>query len=162
MSELVGAELVARLAARQQTVGIAESLTGGAVTQALTAPAGASAVVLGGVVPYATQSKSAIVGVDPALLARVGPVHPDVARELARGARRLFAATWGIGITGVAGPDEQNGHPVGEVHVAIAGDGDEQVATLALDPSMGREGIRQGAVEACLNLLGRALGEEAG
>ncbi len=98
----------------------AESLTGGLVCAELTAVPGASATVRGGVVAYATDCKVSVLGVDPALTARVGAVDPDVADQMAEGVRRLFDAEVGIATTGVAGPDPQDGEPVGTVHVSVA------------------------------------------
>ena len=74
----------------------------------------------GGVVAYATDLKAALLDVDPALLDAAGPVHPDVAAQMARGVRSRLGADLGLATTGVAGPDPQDGHPPGEVHVAVA------------------------------------------
>src|SRR5699024_2308092 len=98
---------------------------------------GASAVVRGGLVVYATESKHTLAGVDADLLARRGPVDPEVAGQLAEGARKRLAvggqpATWGIGVTGVAGPEQQNGIPVGTVCLGIASERGVHVDTLAL------------------------------
>lgn len=114
------AELLAALRRRGWSVACAESLTGGLVCAELTAVPGASATVRGGVVAYATDCKVSVLGVDPALTARVGAVDPDVADQMAEGVRRLFAAEVGIATTGVAGPDPQDGQPVGTVHVSVA------------------------------------------
>ena len=87
---------------------------------ALVSVPGASAVVRGGVVAYMTDLKASLLDVDPELLAREGAVHPDVAaRDGARRRRRGWAPTYGVATTGVAGPDPQDGHPVGEVWVAV-------------------------------------------
>lgn len=114
------AELLAALRRRGWSVACAESLTGGLVCAELTAVPGASATVRGGVVAYATDCKVSVLGVDPALTARVGAVDPDVADQMAEGVRRLFDAEVGIATTGVAGPDPQDGEPVGTVHVSVA------------------------------------------
>ncbi|GAA4164328.1 CinA family protein [Gryllotalpicola daejeonensis] len=119
------AALIALLAARGLTVAVAESLTGGQLTAELTRPAGASAVVNGGVVAYATELKHSVVGVDETLLSEHGPVHPDVARQLAERVRVVLAvdgkaADIGLSTTGVAGPDPQGGRPVGTVFVGLA------------------------------------------
>lgn len=114
------AELLAALRRRGWSVACAESLTGGLVCAELTAVPGASATVRGGVVAYATDCKVSVLGIDPALTARVGAVDPDVADQMAEGVRRLFDAEVGIATTGVAGPDPQDGQPVGTVHVSVA------------------------------------------
>ena len=72
---------------------------------------------------YATDLKAGLLGVDAALLAERGPVSPDVAAALAAGVRDRLGATYGLGITGVAGPDPQDGRPPGTVYVALAGPG---------------------------------------
>ncbi|GAB3906185.1 hypothetical protein GCM10029964_102560 [Kibdelosporangium lantanae] len=91
------AGVVAALRAREETVATAESLTAGLVTAALTSVPGASRVVRGGLVVYATDLKWGLAGVDPDLLAERGAVDPDVAAQLATGARDRCGATWGSG-----------------------------------------------------------------
>jgi nicotinamide-nucleotide amidase len=77
---------------------------------------------MGGAVCYTAASKTALVGVDPALIAEYGEVSEPVAIALARGARERFSTTYGIGITGIAGPSGgTEAKPVGTVHIAVAG-----------------------------------------
>ena len=97
-----------------------ESLTGGLVYATATEVPGASAVVRGSLVTYATDTKASLAGVDGELLAARGPVDPMVAEQMARGAARALGADIGVALTGVAGPSSQDGHPVGEVWVGIA------------------------------------------
>ncbi|WP_395243445.1 CinA family protein [Agromyces sp. MMS24-K17] len=149
----VARALVAELARRGLTLAVAESLTGGLVAAAVVDVPGASAVLIGGVVAYATPVKHSLVGVDAALLAERGAVDPQVAEQLADGVRRACAvdgrpADVGIGTTGVAGPDPQDGHEAGEVYVGIASPRGIRSVRLALDG--GRAVIRRGAVEAAL------------
>lgn len=151
--------LLARLTGRQQTVATAESLTGGLVAAALTEVPGSSAVVRGGVVAYATDVKAGLLGVDRALLDRVGAVHPEVARAMAAGVRGRLDATFGVATTGVAGPEPQDGRPVGEVHVAVAGPAAVLVRSLPADPAASRPAVRAAAVEAALELLDQAARE---
>ncbi len=113
--------LIATCAARGWTVATAESLTGGLVTALLTEVPGSSAVVRGGLVVYATELKHTLAGVDADLLAERGPVDAEVAHALAHGARIACEATIGLGLTGVAGPDPQDGVPVGTWFCAISG-----------------------------------------
>ena len=113
-------EVVALLRGTGLTVACAESLTGGALVSALVDVPGASAVVRGGVVAYATELKSALLGVDATLLAANGPVDPDVARQMADGVRTRLGADIGLSTTGVAGPATQHGHPVGTVFIAAS------------------------------------------
>jgi nicotinamide-nucleotide amidase len=149
-------EVVARLVELGQTVGCGESLTGGLVVARLVDPPGASAVVRGGVVAYATPLKASLLGVDAQLLASRGAVDPDVAGQMAVGARRVLEADWGVATTGVAGPDPQDGMPVGCVFVAVAGP-DGSVAVERHDLAGGRPQVRAGAVDAALTLLSRRL-----
>ena len=103
------------------TVATAESLTGGLLGVLLTEAPATSVTFRGGLIVYGMDTKHHMAGVDDELLAEYGPVHPAVAEQLATGARDRVTADYGIGITGVAGPAEQGGRPVGEVHIAIAG-----------------------------------------
>ena len=152
------AELVAALTARGQTVAVAESLTGGQLTAALTAPAGASAAVRGGLVVYATDLKAALAGVPVPLLAAEGPVSPDVAGALAAGARDRLGATYGLSLTGVAGPDPQGDTPVGTVFAGVAGPRGGEVRRLDLTGD--RVAIRAASVRAALALLADRLADQ--
>lgn len=120
--------LIADLARLEITVACAESLTGGLLCALLTEVPGSSAVVRGGLVVYATELKHDLAGVDSRLLSDQGPVHPEVAVQLARGARSVCGATVGIGLTGVAGPDPQHGVAVGTWFVALAGESGTRLA----------------------------------
>jgi nicotinamide-nucleotide amidase len=153
------AAVLAALIAAGATVAVAESLTGGLLTAALTEPAGASAAVRGGLVVYATELKAVLAGVPVPLLAAEGPVSPDVAAALAAGARDRLGATYGLGITGVAGPDPQGGKPVGTVYLGLAGPGGGSVRELRLTGD--RAGIRAGSVAAALDLLLSVLQERS-
>lgn len=104
--------------ARGLTIGVAESLTGGQVCDSLVAVPGASRTLRGGVVAYATDVKRSVLGVDGDLLAEVGPVHAEVARQMATGAARVLGASLGLATTGVAGPGPQDGVTAGTVVVA--------------------------------------------
>jgi nicotinamide-nucleotide amidase len=150
------ADLLDALALRGETLAVAESLTGGLLAATLVDVPGASRVFRGGLVVYATDLKATLAGVPADLLAERGPVDPDVALALARGARERCRADWGVATTGVAGPDEQNGITVGTVFVAVDGTGDGLVRQLAL--TGGRRDIRSAAVAAALDLLAAALG----
>lgn len=105
-----------RLLERGQTVGCAESLTGGAVADLLSGTPGASVTFVGGVVSYATSVKRTVLGVTAELV-----VSADCAEQMASGARDLLGADWAVATTGVAGPTEQDGEPVGTVYVGLAG-----------------------------------------
>lgn len=143
--------VISLLKKRGETLATAESLTGGLVAATIVDVPGASAVFRGGLVAYATELKAALVGVPNDLLKARGPVDPDVARALARGARERCGADWGLATTGVAGPDPQDGHPVGRVYVAVSGPGVDEVRELTLTGD--RPAIRAGSVAAVLVLL---------
>ena len=150
----LAAELVARLTDAGRTVAVAESLTGGLVLATLVSVPGASAVVRGGVVAYMTDVKTSVLGVDHDLLDLEGAVHPEVARQMARGVVALVGADYGVATTGVAGPDPQDGRPVGEVHVAVVGpSGRTHTQSPAFDAGLGRDGIRWAAVHEALQAL---------
>jgi nicotinamide-nucleotide amidase len=143
------------LANRGQTVGVAESLTGGLLAARLTERPGSSATFRGGLVVYATELKHALAGVPEAVLDQHGAVSEQTALVLAEGARTRLGADWGIGVTGVAGPDEQEGHPVGTVFMAVAGPAGHQVLARRLPGD--RERIRLWTVTSALDLLRRTL-----
>jgi nicotinamide-nucleotide amidase len=152
------AAVLAALGRRGQTLAVAESLTGGLLAATLVDVPGASAVFRGGLVVYATDLKTTLAGVPERLLSARGPVDPDVALALARGARERCRADWGLATTGVAGPTPQDGHPVGRVYVAVAGPDDAaevrelSLAGLAAGPDA-RARIRAGSVDEALALL---------
>lgn len=154
------ARVLRRLVERGETLAVAESLTGGLVAAELTSVPGASRAFRGSVTAYATTLKSELLGVDGALLAERGAVDPDVAREMAVGVRQALGADWGVATTGVAGPDPQDGKPVGTVYVAVSGpDGLRKVTGLRLNGD--RADIRRESVRSVLELLSGELGDNA-
>jgi nicotinamide-nucleotide amidase len=146
-----------RLTAAGATVAVAESLTGGLLGAALTDLPGSSAAFRGGLLVYATDLKTSLAGVGEDVLAEHGAVSTQTAQALARGCRDRLGATYGIGVTGVAGPDEQEGKPVGTVHVAVAGP--EAVVVRSVRLPGDRTRIRLLAVTVALDLLRRELPE---
>lgn len=148
--DLAGRAL-AELGVRQLTLATAESLTGGMIGELLSAVPGASAVYLGGVVSYATRLKETLAGVSSSTLAEAGPVAARTAVEMAAGVARRCGADWGVAVTGVAGPDPQDGHPVGQVFVAVAGGGEPHCRELRLAGD--RAAIREQSAAAALELL---------
>ncbi|QDQ99241.1 CinA family protein [Tomitella fengzijianii] len=131
----------------------AESLTAGLAAATIAGVPGASVVLRGGLVVYATELKALLAGVDGAVLDEFGPVSPQTGRALAVGARDRCGADWGIGLTGVAGPAEQDGHPAGTVFLGIVGRRSSNVVRLRLHGN--RWQIRRAAVVAALaGLLG--------
>jgi len=155
---LLGAQdILRRLAARGLTLAVAESLTGGLLTAELIDPAGASLVVNGGVVAYDTALKASVLDVDAGLLAEHGPVHPEVARQLAINVRQVLAvdgrpADIGIATTGVAGPEPQGEASVGTVFLGLADAHGAHSRRLQLEGS--RAEIRRATVDAAIAWLG--------
>ena len=149
------AELVAALGLARETVATAESLTAGLLTATIAGVPGASNVLRGGVVVYATDLKGSLAGVSEQVLAAHGPVSAATAEQLAVGARVRCGSDWGVSLTGVAGPDEQDGHPVGTVYLAIAGAASTEVVRFAL--SGDRWEIRFGAVDSAVRELIRRV-----
>jgi nicotinamide-nucleotide amidase len=148
--------VVARLVARGERLALAESCTGGLLAELVTGVPGASNTFDLGVVAYANATKERIVGVPAEQLAAHGAVSEPVARSLAEGARRIAGATWGIGITGIAGPSGGTPEkPVGTVHLAVAGPGGTRAVARLYRGD--RDRIRRQAAFEALDLLRRAL-----
>ena len=150
------AALIRHLTTRGLTVAVAESLTGGLLVAELIRPAGASAVVRGGVVAYATAIKSSVLGVDTELLAEHGAVHPLVAEQMAAGIRRVLSidgreADIGISTTGVAGPDPQDGRQPGAVYLGLSQA--RGTRSIGLTLSGDRDTIRRETVSAAIDYL---------
>jgi nicotinamide-nucleotide amidase len=154
----LAAGILAELSRRGETLASAESLTGGMVGLLLTDVAGASASYVGGVISYATRLKATLAGVDAATLAELGPVAARTAAEMARGVAARCSADWGVATTGVAGPESQDGHPVGQVFVAVSHPAGDVLRVKELSLEGDRNTIRQQAAEAALALLADALG----
>ncbi|MGW0433244.1 CinA family protein [Micromonospora sp. NPDC003197] len=145
------AAVVHALVDRKETFGVVESLTGGLLAATIVDVAGASSVFRGGLVVYATDLKASLAGVPEGLLAERGPVDPDVALALAEGVRQQCGTDWGVATTGVAGPEPQDGKPVGMVFVAVSGPTGAVVRELDLDGD--RVTIRTDTVTVALRLL---------
>ncbi|HUJ14797.1 MAG TPA: nicotinamide-nucleotide amidohydrolase family protein, partial [Thermoanaerobaculia bacterium] len=121
-SDTLEAVIGRMLVDRKATVAVAESCTGGLLASRITDVAGSSAYFMGGAVCYTADAKMILVGVDPANIQQFGEVSEQVAVDLAKGARRRFGTTYGIGVTGIAGPGGgSEAKPVGTVHIAVAG-----------------------------------------
>jgi nicotinamide-nucleotide amidase len=139
---------------RGATVGVAESLTGGLIGLALTGTTGASDYFAGSIACYSTGSKRDVVGVDESILLGPGAVSEEAAAALAQGAALKFGADLGLAATGVAGPSEQEGKPVGTVFVAASLGGRTEVRHIRAYGDRGN--IRASAASATLD-LGRRL-----
>lgn len=150
--DATAAQVLASLGRAGRSLAVAESLTGGMLAATLVDVPGASSVFRGAVVAYATDLKSALLGVDSALLDSRGAVDPEVARQMAAGVRDRLGADVGVATTGVAGPDPQDGQPPGTVFVAVdVRGGLSQVQAFVLDGD--RAAVRAATVQAALALL---------
>ena len=144
--------LVAMLKATGMTCATAESCTGGGIGSAITGVPGSSEVYLGGVVSYSNQVKHEVLGVSSASLETFGAVSPQVAEEMALGARRLTRADIAVSVTGIAGPGGGNAEkPVGLVWFGLAtADGVRSEKKLFMGD---RASVRAQAVTHALGML---------
>ena len=149
--ESPAAALVHSLGDAGVSVATAESLTGGQLGARITAVPGASQVYAGGVISYQTQIKIDVLGVPAKVVEEQGVVSAECARAMADGARRLLGSTYALSTTGVAGPEEQEGKPVGTVFVGVAGPDGTTVERLNLVGD--RPMIQASTVDAALAAL---------
>ncbi|WP_457634230.1 CinA family nicotinamide mononucleotide deamidase-related protein [Oceanithermus desulfurans] len=140
-----------RLRAEGASLATMESLTGGLLAALVTEVPGASRNYLGGVVSYSMGAKARF-GVPTDTLTAHGAVSAETASAMAEAARRELNATYGLATTGVAGPDELEGHPVGTVYVGLAGPDGTQTKRYRFPP-LGREAVRLRAAYAALALF---------
>ncbi len=150
MAQETAVRVLYLLRERHETLATAESLTGGLVGDTLTSVPGSSAFFLGGAIAYATEVKQSLLGVSERTITEAGVVSAECAEEMAQGALRVTGATWAVSTTGVAGPDLQEGKPVGTVFVAVAG---PRTAVRRLQIEGDRLTIRREACEAALVAL---------
>ncbi|MFT4413637.1 competence/damage-inducible protein A [Fredinandcohnia humi] len=152
-------ELMEKLTSAQLTIGSAESLTGGLFTEGLTKLSGASAVVKGGIVCYTNESKEQVLQINKATLETEGAVSESTAAELASNVRKLLNTDIGISFTGVAGPSESEGKPVGTVYIGISYL-DQPTKVFSLRLAGTRQGIRIRTVKYGCHYLLKILNEQ--
>lgn len=155
---MLATKVVQQLSSRGETLAFCESLSAGLASATIAQVPGASAVLRGGLITYATDLKVALAHVPQELVDEYGVVSPETAVAMAKGARLVCDATWAVSLTGVAGPDSQEGHPAGEVFIACAGP--DGVEVICAQHSNGQEllhgdrnEIRTQAVDRALELL---------
>ena len=149
--------VLAELGRLSETLATAESLTGGLIGELLTGVPGASSSYVGGVISYATRLKETLAGVPATTLQELGPVAARTAQEMAIGVAGRCSADWGLAVTGVAGPEPQDGHPVGQVFVGLAYPAGGWTSVRELRLSGSRAEIRSQTAVAALALLTEAL-----
>jgi nicotinamide-nucleotide amidase len=153
----VDAQVAELLRSQGLTIAVAESCTGGLLAGRLTELAGSSDYVLGGVVVYANEAKTALAGVDAALIEAHGAVSAEVAEALAKGARTRLSADVGIGITGIAGPGGgTDDKPVGRVCFCVAGPDGRLLSRSATLPGS-RADVRDRSTTVALHMVRRLL-----
>jgi nicotinamide-nucleotide amidase len=144
--------------ARQLRIAVAESCTGGMLGARITAVAGSSDVMLGGVIAYANAVKTALLGVDADAIVEHGAVSEPVVRAMASGVRRATGAEIGVAITGVAGPGGGSAEkPVGTVWLGVDAGGSVSARRVVVPGD--RDEIRRRAAQAALDLVRRALSD---
>lgn len=160
MNELAG-KVIRTLGQRSSTIAVAESITGGLIGATLTTVPGASKVYVGGVVSYATRLKTALLGVPHDVLRTYTVVSEEVAIEMAVGLQNRTNADWVIAVTGVAGPDPQEGHQPGEVWICVLG---PRIASLPQFRQVeqvffegDRDAVRAQTVDAAFTMLLRVV-----
>ena len=149
------ADVIDLLRANEQTLAVAESLTGGALGAAITSVPGSSDVFLGGVIAYSARVKESILKVEREKIEKYGVVSEEVAIAMADGVRHLLGSTWGISTTGVAGPGDAGGVRAGTVWIAISGPINQ---STQLEVEGEREVVRNASLSSAISSFARILG----
>jgi nicotinamide-nucleotide amidase len=155
MTTTLSTTIVESLKSTGETLSIAESLTGGALTSEIVSVPGASHILKGSIVAYSVEIKVHELSVSQDIIDKVGVVSEEVALAMADGVKARMNSTWSIASTGVAGPGPHHGIPAGTVWLAIVGPDTRETVKLALEGD--RERVRRGAVESALGLFARIL-----
>ena len=147
--------IVESLKSKGESLSVAESITGGALTSEIVSVPGASHILKGSIVAYSVEIKMRELSVPQELIDRAGVVSEEVALAMADGIRARMNTTWSIASTGVAGPGPHHGIAAGTVWLAIVGPDTRETVKLALEGD--RETVRRGAVESALGVFARIL-----
>lgn len=147
--------IVESLKSKGESLSVAESITGGALTSEIVSVPGASHILKGSIVAYSVEIKMRELSVPQELIDRAGVVSEEVALAMADGIRARLNTTWSIASTGVAGPGPHHGIAAGTVWLAIVGPNTRETVKLALEGD--RETVRRGAVESALGVFARIL-----
>lgn len=144
--------IVELLKEKNETIAVAESLTGGKFSDALVSVPGASQVFKGSIVSYALEAKIEVLGIDQAIIEEYGTVSEQTAYQMAKQAKKKFNTTYGISFTGVAGPESVEGKPVGTVYLCLY-QSDESYEVKLINYSNNREIIRQRTIKKGFELI---------
>jgi len=155
MTTTLSTTIVESLKSTGETLSIAESLTGGALTSEIVSVPGASHILKGSIVAYSVEIKVHELSVSQDIIDKVGVVSEEVALAMADGVKARMNSTWSIASTGVAGPGPHHGIPAGTVWLAIVVPDTRETVKLALEGD--RERVRRGAVESALGVFARIL-----
>ena len=147
--------IVESLKSKGESLSVAESITGGALTSEIVSVPGASHILKGSIVAYSVEIKMRELSVPQELIDRASVVSEEVALAMADGIRARMNTTWSIASTGVAGPGPHQGIAGGTVWLAIVGPDTRETVKLALEGD--RETVRRGAVESALGVFARIL-----
>ncbi len=148
--------VLALLRSRHETVSVAESITGGELGARFTSVPGSSDAFVGGVITYNNEIKEKLLGMNPTLLKEKGPVSEETASAMAEGVRAKLGSTYGIGLTGNAGPTaDVDGKPVGLVYIAVAGPKGTVVSENKFRGT--REDVRKRCTQTALVMLRKVL-----
>lgn len=154
MIDPIALQVIAELRRRGEKVAVAESLTGGALGAALSSVPGSSEVFMGGIIAYDLSVKEGLLKVPASLIEEYGVVSEEVANAMSDGILELFATSWAIATTGVAGPGPSDGVAAGTVWVSIRGQ-INQSTQLAINGE--REVVRNATVSSALTAFARIL-----
>lgn len=141
---------------RGNTLALAESCSGGLLSDVITDIPGSSAFYRGGIVAYSTYAKANLLGIDSTLLTQEGDVSEAVAKAMAKAARDIFKTDYGLGVTGIAGPQSDSSNsPVGLVYIACSCD--VEISARKLNLVGDRRVIKERSVQAALDLLRKSI-----
>ncbi len=150
--------VVSLLKEKGLTIATAESCTGGLVAATITSFSGVSKIFEMGITSYSCRIKNLALKVSNQTLERFGAISPQCAEEMAINIKRISGADFGLSVTGVAGPDSSEGHPVGYVYICIASDKGCKTELLNIEP-LGRDYVRTNAAISLFQLLEKVIKE---
>jgi nicotinamide-nucleotide amidase len=154
VSTSIAAPIITALKRREESLAVAESITGGALGAAITSVPGSSDVFVGGIIAYQLSVKKGLLNVPAPLIKKFGVVSEEVAVAMAEGLLKLFGTTWAIATTGVAGPGPSEGVAAGTVWIAIRGPVNQSTELVIQGE---REIVRNASVSSAITTFARIL-----